>query len=167
MANSFEVDQLRREIEALVRDNPELAEDEVLRADMLDGQTDFKGVLRALFEVSATSDAVADVLGKRILQLSARRTRFKQRVEAVRGLMLKVLQAADLKKVELPEATISQREGQPQIVGEPDVNTLPNDLVRTIVEPNRVKIREALLNGQDVPGLFLSNAPPSLTISVR
>jgi Siphovirus Gp157 len=163
----FSVDQLRQDIEALVRDFPVLEDDEMLRADMLDAETDIAGVLTALFQASSNNKFMIEAINNRIDQLAIRRARFKMRIEFLRGLMLKVLQSADLKKFELPEATLAQRASQPQILGEVDAALLPAELCRFIREPDRVKIREALLKGDMVPGMYLSNAPPSLTVSIK
>ena len=167
MASMFDVDQLRLQIEAVLRDYPELADDEILRADMLDGATDIEAVLTSLFRSSSRDKSMADAITARIDQMSARRARFKSRVEFARSLMLKVLQSADRKKFELPEATLSQRASQPQIVGEVSGDDLPDDLVRISREPDRVKIREALLARREVPGLTLSNSPPTLAVNTR
>ena len=167
MANKFDIDQLRLQIEAIVREMPELQEDEQLRADMLDGLTEMPEVLEALFRVAAHSKMMVDALDGRIVELADRQSRFKQRIKTLRDLMLQVMQSADLKKVELPEATLSQRKSQPQIVGEPDVDTLPEKFVRVSIEPNRAAIREALLNGENVGDLYLSNAAPTLAINVK
>lgn len=163
----FDVDQLRIQIETLLRQYPELADDEVLRADMLDGATDIEAVLTSLFRSSSRDKSMADAITVRIDQLSARRARFRARVEFLRGLMLKVLQSADRKKFELAEATLSQRASQPQIVGEVDVDALPDDLVKITREANRTAIREALLARRQLPGLSLSNSPPALTITTK
>jgi hypothetical protein len=161
------IDELRLQIEALLRDYPDLEEDEMLRRDMLDAETDISGVLTALLQASSNNKYMIDAINNRIDQLAARRARFKHRVEFLRNLILKVLQSADLKRFELPEATLSQRASQPQLIGEVDVTLLPDELCRVTREPDRVKIREALLKGDTVPGMFLSNAPPTLSVSTR
>jgi hypothetical protein len=163
----FNIDQLRRDIEALIRDYPDLGEDEILRADMLDGETDMRSVLTMLFNTVDDNKTMIEAVTARLQQLSARRARFARRVEFLRELMLKILQAADLKKIELAEATLSQRAVPPQIVGEIDVEQLPDDLVRIKREPDRTAIREALLARREVPGLALSNSPPSLLVNAK
>ena len=167
MANKFDVTQLRLQIENLLRDYPDLAEDEMLRADMLDGETNIYGVLMSLFQATDNNKFMLDAITGRVQQLAGRKARFARRIEFLRGLMLQVLQTADLKKVELPEATLSQRATQPQIVGEPDVEQLPNDLLKITIEPDRTKIRAALLDHRELPGLSLSNAAPTLAINVK
>lgn len=161
------IDQLRLIIETLIRENPELRDDDVLRADMLDAETDIAAALAILYRKADDSKMLADAITLRVDELSERRARFLRRVEVMRSLMLSVLQAAHQKKLELPEATLSQRAGIPQIVGQVDADALPNDLVRIKREPNRTAIREALLAHREVPGLSLSNAPPTLMIKSK
>jgi hypothetical protein len=163
----FNIDQLRRDIEALIRDYPDLGEDEILRADMLDGETDMRSVLTMLFNSVDDNKTMIEAITARLQQLSERRARFGRRVDFLRELMLKILQAADLKKIELAEATLSQRAVPPQIVGEIDVEQLPDDLVRIKREPDRTAIRAALLQRREVPGLALSNSPPSLLVNAK
>jgi hypothetical protein len=163
----FNIDQLRHDIEALLREFPDLADDEILRADMLDGETDITTVLTELFRTVDDNKSMIEAMTSRLQELSARRARFGRRVEYLRELMLRVLQSANLKKLELPEATLSQRAVPPAVIGEVDVDALPDDLVRITREPNKTAIREALLAHREVPGLALSNSPPSLAVRVK
>jgi hypothetical protein len=167
MLNVNFVDELRRQLEALNRDYPELADDEVLAADTFEAETDLYSALTALVAAQADTSTLMEALGGRIKTLSERLARLGRRSDGLRALMLKLLQSAELKKIELPDATLSQRFGQPQIIGEVDVEALPDDLIRIRREPNRAAIREALMGHRAVPGLHLSNAPPSLMIKVK
>src|SRR5258706_1709556 len=88
MANMFDVNQLRIWIEALIADFPDLADDELLRADMLDGSTDIREVLTALFNSVDDNKSMIAAVTYRMQELSARRARFARRVEFLRGLML-------------------------------------------------------------------------------
>jgi Siphovirus Gp157 len=164
MASMFNVDQLRLMIEALLLDYPELVDDEMLRADMLEAETDFREVLAKLYELNDNTNKHVGALTEQIGERRIRRERLKRRVEYYRALMLKVLQSADLKKVELAAATLSQRNGTQQLIGDPDPDALPDDLVRIKREPDLPAIREALSNGRELPGLTLSNGPPTLAI---
>jgi hypothetical protein len=167
MANQFDVDQVRLQIEALIRDNPILEDDERLRADMLEGATDMVEVLKRMAGAYVADRDMVLTLTTRINRATDRRARFVRRIEHLRDLMLSVMQSANLKKLALPEATLGQRKGQPGIVGEPDVDVLPAEFVRVKREADRIAIREAMLAGREVPGLSLSNAPPSLQITVK
>src|SRR4051812_19010471 len=102
MASMFNIDELRTAIETLLRDYPDLAEDEMLRADMLDGETDIRTVMTALLQAVDNNKFMAGAISARIAELTARKARFARRIEFLRGLILKVLQSADLKRFELP-----------------------------------------------------------------
>jgi hypothetical protein len=162
-----DADALRREIERLLLDYPELADDDVLRADMLDGSTDIGDILTSLIHTIQDTTALKEGTEARLDELKARGERFTKRTKFVRALIFKIMETAKLKKLELPEATLSIRNNPQQIVGDPDAAALPDELVRIKREPDKQKIREALLAGQEVPGCALSNAPPSLMIGVK
>jgi hypothetical protein len=174
MANMARIDgrALQQQIANLYLDFPELRDDdEMLKLDMLEGATDLHElatvIVRAERESKALFDGTDTALGTLVEDLKARKARFKRRGQFLRAMLLKIMQAAEIKKLELPIATLSQRSSPPQIVGEPDVALLPDDLCRLTREPNRSAIREALERGDEVPGLFLSNAPPSLSIHAK
>jgi Siphovirus Gp157 len=164
MAKMFNVDQLRLMIEATLREMPDLADDAMLRQDMLEGETNFMEVLAELYELSDNTNSRVDELTVQIGQRRIRRERLKRRIEFYRALMLKILQSADLKKVELAAATLSQRNGTQQLIGEPDPDALPDDLVRITREANLTAIRLALLAHRELPGLSLNNGPPTLSV---
>jgi hypothetical protein len=164
---NFNIDELRHIIEALLRDTPDLADDPVLHINMLEGQTDMFSVLTALVDAAEETKMLARAMTARIEDLKARRTRFGRRLDGLREVMLKVMQSADLKRIELADATLSQRANPPQILGDIDVATLPDDICKIVREPDRTAIREALLAHREVPGVFLSNAPPGLMIKVK
>jgi hypothetical protein len=164
---NFDVDQLRLQIENLIRENPILEDDEELRADMLEGSTDINAVLTRLLKAASFDRRMVIVLTGEINDATERRARLVRRHEAMRGLMLQVLQSADLKKLMLPLATLSQRRGPPAIVGELDADRLPDRLCLISREPSKAAIREALQAGEEVPGLSLSNAPPILHIKPK
>jgi DNA repair exonuclease SbcCD ATPase subunit len=167
MAKMFNVDELRRRIEALIRDNEDLADDEVLKLDMLEGETDIYSVLTELFNASAETVTMMRAITERLQTLSERRARFGRRVDHLRDLMLMVLQSAELQKIELPDATLSQRAGTQKVIGEADVAALPDELCRVKREPDLVAIKARLLDHREVPGLSLSNAPPVLMVKVK
>jgi hypothetical protein len=163
----FDIERLRTQIETLVRDNPALHDDEVLRADMLEGATDLHEVLTCLCRAMDADRFLVEGINARLGQLVERKKRLLHRVEMVRDLILQAMQSANLKKLELPEVTLLQRNQPPQIVGAIDVDKLPDGLCRITREANRTAIREALLNHRELPGLSLSNSPPGLTIKAK
>jgi hypothetical protein len=162
-----QVNALRLQIEALLREYPELADDEFLRADMLEGETGINEVLTAIHRMIEDSKALREGTQPRIDDLVARSRRFQKRIDFGRDLIAKILEAANLKKIELAEATFSLRKGYPQLVGDPDPLVLPDELVKIVRSVDRKKIKEALEQGQAVEGCSLSNGPPLLTIRIK
>ena len=79
----------------------------------------------------------------------------------------KIMEAAELRKVELPEATISMAKGQSRLVGDCDPSGLADNFCRIKRELDRAAIKSELAAGGQVPGFYLSNAEPYLTIRTK
>ena len=73
------------------------------------------------------------------------------------------MQTANLAKAELPEATLSIRQGTPKVV---IINEreIPDEFMRIKKEPDKTRIKAVMTAGEVVSGCALSNAEPSLTI---
>ena len=158
---------IRQQIENLKVVYPTLVEDDEAWQMSLESETDINEFLTSL--VRKIEDTKALVIGTkdRFEELSARKSRFEHRIEALRQLAFKVMQSAELAKAELPEATLSLRAGTQQLIGDADANALPDDLCKISRSPDRTAIKEALKAGQTVPGFQLSNSPPSLSIRIK
>jgi hypothetical protein len=164
----FDARQLQQEIANLYLQFPELkGDDEMLKVDTLEGATNLKEFLSAVLD--GYGKAQEGVIGSkaRLDDIRARHTRYEMRVDFLRGMMQKILAAADIRKVELPEATLSMKNGQPKVIGEVDPAALPDEFCRIKREPDKEKIKTALLNGQTVDGFSLSNGEPSLAVYPR
>ena len=160
--------QLQQDIANLYLQFPELKEDdEMLRVDTLEGATDLKELLTAIVRAQDDAKALRDGTKVRLDALKSRADRFKMRIEFLRALMTKILESAGVKKIELPEATLSMTARPQQLIGDPDPATLPDGLCRIKREPDKAKIRELLLSGVTVDGFVLSNAEPGLTVRVK
>lgn len=158
---------IRQQIENLKLIHPELLEDEEAWLASLESETNVNELLTSI--VRRIEDTKALVVGTkdRFEELKARKDRFEHRVDTLRGLAFKIMDAAGLQKAELPEATLSVRKGQPQLVGEPDVSKLPDDLCKIKREANLTAIKNVLLNGASVEGCTLSNGAPTISIRVK
>src|SRR5262245_50344091 len=88
-------------IERLVTKYPEIAEDEVLRADMLEGETGISDVLTELIRVGEEARAFRDATKQQQANLKARADRYDRRLEFTREFMADILDAANLRKWEL------------------------------------------------------------------
>ena len=153
-------------ITLLLRDNPELDEDEVLRTDMIEGQTNtfefLSDIVRKIGATSAIATGTAEYIG----ELQERMDRLTRREHSLRGLIAKVMNAAAITKAELPEATLSIRAGVPRvvIVEERDI---PDEFMRIKKEHDKLRIKAAFAAHEHVPGAMMSNPEPVLAIHVK
>jgi hypothetical protein len=157
---------IKHQVDGLLAAYPELVEDEVLHLDMIEGSTDLIEFLRALERRRQEAIALVEALAMNIDALRARQARFEKRDQAVRDLMFRLLQIAHLKKLEMPEATLSVRVGVPKVIVT-DEAALPDEYCRIKREPDRGKIKQTLSEFKPVPGATLSNAEDTLAIRVK
>lgn len=154
------------EITALLLAHPELAEDEVLRADSIEGETGAFEFLSSLVRKIDGTKALASGTAYYIEELRGRKARLDRRENALRDLIMKVMNTADLRKAELPEATLSIRSNQPKVLIINDAE-IPDEFMRIKKEPDKLRIKAAMMAHENVPGCVLSNAEPSLAILVK
>lgn len=164
---SIDPREIRQQVENLKIIHPELLEDDEAWLATLESETDFNEILTTI--IRRIEDTKALVIGTkdRFEELKSRKDRFEHRVETLRNLAFKIMQAADLAKVELPEATLSLRAGTQQLVGEADPAALPDSLCKISRAPDCTAIKDALKTGKEVPGFSLSNSPPTLSIRIK
>lgn len=163
MRNDLDVKRLEAICARIRHDFPELEDDEVLRLDTLDGETDAKALLRRLVERMADVDAMACGLEGYIEDIQKRKARFVRRVDYHRALIDRVLEALDVPKVELDIATLSRRPSPARVVIANE-EAIPAEFWRVTRSPDKNAIKAALKDGTTIPGAFLSNGEPSLTI---
>jgi len=156
---------IRQQIANLLLQWPELAEDDVLRADMIEGETDAIDFLRQVERKRQEAACMAGAIASNIAEQGLRQARYVRREQVMRELEFKVLQAADLKKAELPEATLSVRAGVPKVIVTDEV-ALPEQLFRVTRSPDKAAIKEWLAKGP-VPGAEMSNSEPVLSIRTK
>ena len=152
------------DIDNLLTAYPELAEDADLRRDMLEGSTAAYDVLSRLVGLERDADSMSKAIAARISDLQARRQRAERQKEAMRALMLRVMQAIGERKATLVEATVSVR-ATPAGVEIVDESALPPDCVRTVTSPDKTRIKELLAANQNVPGARMGEA--GVTVSVK
>jgi hypothetical protein len=157
---------IRQQVENLKLVHPELLEDDDAWLASLESETDFNELLTTI--VRRIEDTKALVIGTkdRFEELKSRKDRFEHRVDTLRNLLFKIMQAAEIAKLELPECTLSLRAGQPQVIGEPDI-TMPDEFWKYSRDLDRTKIKDALKTGKTVPGFSLSNSSPIISIRIK
>jgi hypothetical protein len=154
---------VKSEIASLLATYPELADDETFRRDMIEAETDALTICRQLVGEIIEADIMATGVGVMEETLKKRRHRFERGIEARRRMIHSIMNAAALKNVSLPEATLSIRAGT-QAVVITDEAAIPESYIKIERSPKRAEIKEALKNGTTVPGAMLSNGAPSLSI---
>lgn len=157
---------IAKEIDALYAAFPELAEDEALRADMVEGETEFAAVMSRVLDHEREAQAMVEAQKKRGADLAERRGRYERRAEAMRSLMLNLMSVADLQKIALPEATISLSKGR-EAVEITDIDALPQGFYALERKADKTAIGTALKAGNDVPGAMLAEGNPVLTVRTK
>src|SRR5687768_3707389 len=94
-----DVQLIELEIQRLVEEFPDLAEDADLRADMVEGSTAAYDVLDRILTKFRDAEADAGAIGKRIQRLVDRSNAANDRACAMRRLALRIMTAGDLKSV--------------------------------------------------------------------
>ena len=89
---------------------------------MLEGSTDLVAYLRQLETARVAAASMVEAIAIMLEAWKQRMVRHERRVEALRAMMLQLLQAARLKKLELPEATLSVKLGVPRSAIQPARN---------------------------------------------
>ncbi len=155
-----------RHVEALIAEYPDLADDEALRADMVEGETDLHRVVsRAL---SHKLEARAMVKGMEAVKadLAERNKRWERRDEAMGVLIKGLMDVAGLEKLVLPEATININKARAS-VDVTDVDALPQGFFTVERKADKTAIGEALKAGAEVPGAVLTYGEPSITVRTK
>lgn len=158
---------IRQQIENLKVAYPTLIEDDEAWQMSLESETDIHGLLTTIVRRIEDTKALSSGTSERLQELATRKLRFEHRMVALRELAFKLMQAAELAKLELPEATLSLRAGQQQLIGDAHPESLPDELCKISRSLDRAAIKDALKTGRTVPGFELSNSPPSLTIRIK
>lgn len=163
--NPLDAARVTLEIERLLAEYPELAEDEALRADMIEGSTDAFAVLSEIAKAMADAKAMSMAISDNIDALAERAARYDRRGKAMRALAQRIMEAANIRKAELPEATLSIRAVAPSLVIT-DEASLPDWAWRVKREPDKAVIKERMKAGDFVPGAEMSNGGSTLSVRV-
>lgn len=160
----FDVPAICQSIEALYAEYPEIREDELLRADMLEGATALHEVLAELIGKAMEARSYADATKARRQALGIREHRFERQEEGLRKYAQRLMEQANLPKIVLPEATIGISFRKPELIVT-DEQAVPEDLMVVTARPDikALKARYAE-TGTLPPGCGLSNGKSVLTV---
>jgi hypothetical protein len=159
----IDADHVKRQIEALRRDHPDVFSDEEFAADVLEGETDLHAFLDRAVEMISDAEECVEVLKARKDQITTRQQRYAAKADGLRSLMLSVMESAEQTKVTLPAATISVRATPPKVTIT-DENAIPVEFWRVKREIDKTLLAAALKTGGVVDGAELSNGGTTLSI---
>jgi hypothetical protein len=156
-------DHVRQQVSNLLRRYPELAEDEEGLALSIESETEVPELLAQLVEIEADASTMAAALETRIADMKVRSDRYSRRGKAARELAHVIMFDIGLQKLELPEATLSIRNGSVRVVV-PDDAAIPDRFCRFVRQVDRTALKAALDAGEPLNYAALERGPDSLTI---
>lgn len=158
-------EMLVAEINALMNTFPDLADDEEMRADVLEGETEIDEVLTRIIGHIQAAELNDELTAKLAQKYTARRKQFQRRSDFFRALVLRIMTMADLRKKVLPAGTISVRNLIKKAIIN-DEEKLPDAYIKITKTPDRAKITNALNDGDEVDGASLSNGGETISLRI-
>jgi hypothetical protein len=139
-------------------------DDDKLLADMIEAETDLHRLASQLLDMIEDDEAMVAALKAQDEARTARRKRMEERIGTSRRALVMLLEAAQLDKLMLPQATLSKRT-LPPTVTVLDESAVPDAYSRFTKKPNVTAIKDAFVPGSVLPN-WLGPVParPSLTI---
>ena len=154
--------------ERLLAEDSDIADDQDLWRDTLDGETDAVDLIRNLIRASIDADLLAEAIRKRQAEISARAERAERRKLAFRAAAMGLMDLAGITRLPEPDFTARVQAGH-QSLGPVDLDALPPEFVDTEVVVTRRPIKDrltaALKAGQTIPGAQLRTGSPFIVIS--
>lgn len=138
--------------------------DEETVRDSIEGETDLHGAISGAVDMLTDTEVMVEGLDAKIGELQARQKRYEDRRDFLRAAIEQAMVIGNLKKLELPEATLSLGNRAPGLVIT-DESLVPASFWKQ-PDPvlDKAAIKAALKEKQQVPGVTLGNGTISLTI---
>lgn len=155
------------QIERLKADFPDMLADAELLAGMIEGETDFNRVVDRITDRIIDADTIAEAAGIRIKNLRERQARFERRSDGYRSVVLGMMRAAGLRKLQLTEATLSVPKAQTR-VNVYDVNALPQGSYAMERVPAAAAALRAMIEADpEFPGARIDTSPETLVVRTK
>jgi hypothetical protein len=153
---------LRGVREALIADDPSIADDPRLMTDMLDGEGgNALDIIADDVRAAIEAEALADIARKRAAELYERANRLDRRCDTLKRGVRDVLLELGLPRLERDDFTASVNKGYRHVIV---TGPYPDEYARITREPKKKEMKEALDAGKDLPFASLSNPEPGLTV---
>ena len=124
--------------------------DDLLFADMMEGETDIHRIVSRIHEQVARDDEMLTGIAERQRVLAERKKRIESRRNGGKALIGKALRVARLPNLELPEVTYSVRDGKARL----DVTNalaVPEEFCAVKWVPDKAKINDAFAEADSLP----------------
>lgn len=148
----------------LVRRFPALAEDAQALADTLEGETSLDVAIAAVLAQIEEYETAAAAVAEQIKARQARKKRLEESADAMRGAILTAMEAAGMKKLALPEATVSVSARPASVIVTDEAAAMEAGFVKVKSELDKAMLKDALKDGFTFPFAVMSNGGSSLTI---
>jgi Arc/MetJ-type ribon-helix-helix transcriptional regulator len=125
--------------------------------------TTFEEAIESIVTALSENELLLAGIESRVREMRERHDRFESRSEKLREALRDLLCRANMRKLVLPECTLSLS-AKPQSVVIADESALPEQFIRIKKEPDKAAIKEALKRGEQITGAALSNGGETLTI---
>lgn len=141
-----------------------VVDDEDAILGLVEGETGLLEAITAADARLAEIDAHVEALSGRLKSLAERKSRFENQAELIRSAICLAMGMAELKKLELPTATISRKTtpAKAMIIEEADIP--PTYFKPQPPKLDKKAVLDALKDGQFVPGAVLSNGAETLQV---
>jgi hypothetical protein len=140
-------------------------DDEQLVIDCLEGETPLFDIARQLLDANEDDEGIIASLDQQIADRNTRKERAKLRIERRKSALISLMDIAAIKKLPLPEATVSLRTllGRAKVI---DPDLLPDAFVKVseVRKPDMDAINTAVENGAQIPGVVKTNGSASLSV---
>jgi len=148
-------------IKDVVEDDAEMIE------TAIEGETNLKEAISAAVDRILELDAHEEAIAAQIKALSERKERFSHQSERIKAAIHVAMGQAELRKVELPQATLGVRAVPPK-AEITDEALIPSKFFKP-QDPklDRKAILDALKAKEEVPGATLSNGSETISLRVR
>lgn len=159
-------DIIKQQVAQLRLQYGELESDDEAWLASLESETDLTELADKLIDRERECAAMAGGCETRIIEQETRKARFVDRGKRIRGVLLALLQAANVRKLERPEATISIRAGGEKLII-PDEAAVPEIWTRVKREIDKQRIKAAIAGGLEVNWAAIERSPESLAVRTK
>lgn len=160
-------DLVRQCIANLLLQHPELFDDDEARLLSIESETPAIEYLSTLEQRRQEAATMAGAIASRIAELELRQERFVKQEKGCRSIAYKIMEAARLPKVVLPEATYSITKGRERVEIADEGSVPPVFCHPPVLKPDMKKIKAALDTGERFNWATVVTGEPNLSVRTK